>query len=100
MPLLPRLPPKVANPMTRRRIVCLFTLLVATLAAGEDAKKIRFKKTQLDPKFRSEGVCVADFNKDGKLDIGAGFVWYEAPDWKMHLLTDKAPEYDPKGYSN
>lgn len=70
------------------------------VAAAEEGKKVTFKKTQLDPKFRSEGVCVADFNKDGKLDICAGFVWYEAPDWKMHQLTDKTPEYDPKGYSN
>src|SRR5262245_56396790 len=62
--------------------------------------KIHFKKQQLDPKFRSEGVAVGDFNKDGKNDIAAGFVWYEAPDWKMHNLTEKAPEYEPKGYSN
>jgi hypothetical protein len=34
------------------------------------------------------------------MDIAAGFVWYAAPDWKMHLITDKAPEYNPKGYSN
>jgi len=85
--------------MSYRWLVCLL-MLCGTLAAAEEAKKVRFKKTQLDAKFRSEGVCVADFNKDGKLDICAGFVWYEAPDWKMHLLTDKAPEYDPKGYSN
>ncbi len=64
------------------------------------APKVTFKRTQLDAKFRSEGVAVADFNKDGKMDIAAGFVWYEAPDWKMHQLTEKAPEYEPKGYSN
>jgi hypothetical protein len=64
------------------------------------APKVTFKRTQLDGKFRSEGVAVADFNKDGKLDIAAGFVWYEAPEWKMHQLTEKLPEYDPKGYSN
>jgi hypothetical protein len=85
--------------MSYRWLVGLL-MLCCTLAAAEEAKKISFKKTQLDPKFRSEGVCVADFNKDGKLDICAGFVWYEAPSWKMHQMTDKAPEYDPKGYSN
>lgn len=74
-------------------------LLTASLAAAQ-SPKVTFKRTQLDPKFRSEGVAVADFNKDGKQDIAAGFVWYEAPDWKMHQITEKAPEYDPKGYSN
>lgn len=62
--------------------------------------KIRFEKKQLDPVFRSEGVAVGDFNKDGKKDIAAGYVWYEAPDWKMHCVIDKVPAHDPKGYSN
>ena len=34
--------------------------------------------------FRSEGVAVADVNKDGKMDVINGEAWYEAPDWKMH----------------
>jgi hypothetical protein len=86
--------------MTVRMLVAGFALLAALPLAGEEKTKVRFEKKQLDAKFRSEGVCVADFNKDGKLDICAGFVWYEAPDWKMHLMTDKAPEYNPEGYSN
>ena len=81
---------------------CFGFLLLLSIASAIQAQQpaVRFQKTQLDPKFRSEGVAVADFNKDGKLDIAAGFVWYAAPDWKMHLITDKAPEYNPKGYSN
>src|SRR5438270_13586782 len=46
--------------------------------------KITWKKIVIDTTFRSEGVAVADFNKDGKKDIFVGDVWYEAPDWKMH----------------
>jgi FG-GAP-like repeat len=80
--------------------VLLLLCLLTTSAWAEDKPNVRFKKTRIDPIFRSEGACVADFNKDGKFDICAGFVWYEAPDWKMHNLTEKAPEYDPKGYSN
>ena len=64
------------------------------------AGKISFKKTELDRRFRSEGVAVADFNGDGKTDIAAGSVWYEAPDWKMHSILEKPMEYDPMGYSN
>jgi hypothetical protein len=47
---------------------------------------IVWKKTTVDKAFRSEGVAVADVNRDGKLDILAGDVWYEAPDWKMHEI--------------
>lgn len=78
--------------------------VVAALLASPsmaDEKKISFKKTHIDPIFRSEGVAVGDFNKDGNNDIAAGYVWYEAPEWKMHVMIDKAPEYDgAKGYSN
>ena len=76
----------------------LAALPCAALEGAEPAPV--FQRTQLDAKFRSEGVAVGDFNKDGKLDIAAGFVWYEAPNWKLHQITNTAPEYDPKGYSN
>lgn len=62
--------------------------------------KITWKKTTLDRTFRSEGVTVADVNRDGRPDIIAGNVWYEAPDWKMHEIRP-APEFDgATGYSN
>lgn len=67
---------------------------------GKATDQITFKKTQLDAKFRSEGVAVADFNRDGKMDIAAGTVWYEAPSWKMHSIYAKPREYKPKGYSD
>lgn len=54
-------------------------------APAADAK-ITWKKTVLDPKFRSEGVAIADVNKDGKLDVLNGEYWYEAPDWKPHEM--------------
>jgi hypothetical protein len=62
---------------------------------------ITWKKTVIDKVFRSEGVAVADVNKDGKLDILTGEAWYEAPDWKMHEIR-KLGDYGDglKGYSN
>ncbi|MFV1966172.1 MAG: FG-GAP repeat domain-containing protein [Pirellulaceae bacterium] len=89
--------------------VCLRPVTAPAADAG--GKKISFKKAQLDDKFRSEGVAVGDFNRDGKMDIAAGFVWYAAPDWEMHVIAADAPapnsalrgsppHYDPKGYSN
>src|SRR5438105_2180147 len=50
------------------------------------AQAITWKKTVVDRVFRSEGVAIADVNRDGKMDILAGDVWYEAPDWKMHEI--------------
>jgi hypothetical protein len=69
-------------------------------AESPSGKDISFQRKVLDTVFRSEGVAVGDFNKDGKQDIAAGTVWYEAPEWKMRLTGDKAPEYDPLKYSH
>ena len=51
-----------------------------------DPGSISWAKTVLDPKFRAEGVAVADVNKDGKKDVLVGEFWYEAPDWKRHEM--------------
>ena len=71
-------------------------IVVAALAGGAlvsadpvpqaGDKKISWKKTVLDTHFRSEGVAIADVNKDGKLDVLNGEYWYEAPDWKPHEM--------------
>jgi hypothetical protein len=53
---------------------------------SEDDTPVKWKKTVIDTAFRSEGVAIGDINKDGKMDIVAGDVWYEAPDWKMHEI--------------
>jgi FG-GAP-like repeat len=94
-------------------VVASFILSGIVISAfAADAPTIRFKKMQLDAKFRSEGVAVGDFNKDGKMDIAAGFVWYEAPDWKLHTIVKEVPSvnrspalgtplhFAPKNYSN
>jgi hypothetical protein len=67
---------------------------------SDTASKITWKKTVLDPAFRSEGVAVADVNQDGRLDILAGNVWYEAPHWTPREIRP-APAFDgATGYSN
>ncbi len=70
-----------------------FAALPALSAAPEPARttpaaptNITWKKTVLDKVFRSEGVAVADVNKDGKMDVINGEAWYEAPDWKIHPI--------------
>jgi hypothetical protein len=51
--------------------------------------------------FRSEGCGVADFNKDGKLDVVAGSYLYLAPDWKPLFIhpTQSDVKEDGKGYN-
>jgi hypothetical protein len=87
------------NKITRRltMLALVFASFVSAIAA--DSPAIQFKRIDLDSKFRSEGVAVADFNRDGKPDIAAGRVWYEAPDWKMHVIEPPGKDFDPKGYS-
>jgi hypothetical protein len=65
------------------------------------ASKISWKKTVVDKKFWSEGVAIADVNKDGKMDILAGDVWYEAPHWKRHEIRKPKRDYGDgaSGYS-
>jgi FG-GAP-like repeat len=82
------------------------TALVAAAAptptsGGEKPTAVSWKKTVIDGKFRSEGVSVADVNRDGKLDVLVGDAWYEAPSWARHDIR-KAGEYGDglHGYSD
>src|SRR5260370_405074 len=85
-------------------VLSLPALTVLLVQAGAEtsvaADKISWKETVVDKTFRSEGVAIADVNKDGKMDILVGDVWYEAPDWKIHEIRPSPKEgYDPKNYS-
>ena len=96
----------------RTMLACMLTVALGGLAiAADDSPQLRFRKIQLDAKFRSEGVAVADFDRDGKQDVAAGFVWYRAPQFEMHVIAEQPasdggalagtpPHFRPKGYSN
>jgi len=83
----------------RTKLLLLTILFTANTVLAAEAKTISFTKQQLDATFRSEGVAVGDFNKDGNPDVAAGYVWYEAPEWKMHPIVDPLPEFQVKGYA-
>ncbi len=78
-------------------------LIVPALPAGAEDKPapspITWKKTVVDTKFRSEGVAIADVNKDGKMDVLTGEWWFEAPDWKPHAIRPAKEDYR-KGNEN
>lgn len=93
--------------MTKRyRLLGAMVLILAALPALPASEpqaqpktpKITWKKITIDKAFRAEGAAVADVNKDGKLDILTGDVWYEAPDWKMHVIR-KDRVFDLARYS-
>ena len=48
---------------------------------------IAFNVQMIDPGY-SESVAVADFNRDGRLDILSAEYWYEAPDGIEHKDRD------------
>jgi len=84
--------------LSRRLVIAVLIGLLASVAAAV-AENVRFKKIVVDKVFRSEGVATGDVNRDGKRDIFAGDVWYEAPGWKRHELRPVGKYNPQKGYS-
>src|SRR5437016_9081663 len=73
-------------PVLAAAAILAVAVVPAVSADVPPPSKITWKKTILDRKFRSEGVAVADVNKDGKIDVLNGEYWYEAPDWTPHEM--------------
>lgn len=61
---------------------------------------ISFVKKVITTEFISEGGAIADVNKDGKPDILAGPVWYEAPGWVPHPIFTPPKKYVTTDFSN
>ena len=72
-------------------VTILSAILSATAgqSAGGSSRPadIAFNVRMIDPGF-SESVAVADFNKDGRLDILSAEYWYEAPAWTKHRIRE------------
>lgn len=76
----------------KNTILFLFISITCTAQTG-------FKKTVITRDFLSEGVTTADLNKDGKMDIVAGYFWFEAPGWQRHEMAPSRAFAPRKEYS-
>lgn len=75
-------------------------LLSSPTKAADPAPTISFRKVVIDREFRSEGIAVADVNRDGQGDLMAGNLWYEAPVWRPHEIAPVETFDRARGYSN
>lgn len=75
-------------------------LVIMSMTLNLLAEEISWKRVELDSTMRSEGVTTADVNRDGKIDVLAGEVWYEAPDWTMHEIMPVKEYVAGQGYSD
>lgn len=70
----------------------IIAIVAASHLAAHDAPDVRFNKQTISKEFVAEGCTVADFNRDGKLDIAAGrFIWL-GPDFTQQSAY--TPERD------
>ena len=61
-------------------VLSFATLAYGTLGNATVARAAGWERQKLDDTFRAEGATAFDVNKDGKIDVVVGEVWYEAPD--------------------
>ncbi len=64
-----------------RHLIPVIALVLIAAVQGD----LRFTMVQIDGGAAESGA-VADFNKDGKLDIVSAESWYEAPSWAKHPI--------------
>lgn len=80
---------------------CMLALHILLAGSPEKAPEISWVRQAVDAKFRAEGVAVADVDRDGKMDILVGELWYQGPDFKtVHEMQNPGDYGDGMtGYS-
>ena len=70
------------------QLICtlsLFTLLPGSVQSAEPILKWKVVPLAIDA---NEGVDIADFNGDGRLDVSAGRFWYQNPEFRPRPLRN------------
>ena len=75
-------------------IVCL---LLGHLCAFSDEADggAGWRKHTINDQSPFEAAGIADFNRDGKLDVFSGDSWYAAPNWQRHVVRKLPPSPNP-----
>ena len=68
-------------------LLAFVSVLPVTNAQEKAPQWPLFKRHHIDA-GANESAAVADFNRDGRLDIVSGENWFEAPDWKKHRIRE------------
>ena len=70
------------------RVFGLWGLLFLT-ACTQNNGVVSFAIHPIHEDSKFEAAAIADMNNDGKLDIFCGSYWYEAPEWRRHLVRQQ-----------
>src|SRR5215467_6492503 len=80
-------------------IAAASAVVTASLHGAAPAGPVEFVAHDIDANFRGGySVSVADFNKDGKIDVIANslqvpeLAWYENPTWQRHVIVSEMPQ--------
>ena len=87
---------------TGGRIEGQLLIAIAALMQGvavARADELTWRRVLIDATFRSEAVATADVNRDGKIDVLVGDLWYAAPDFEPHEIRKPGVYQFDGGYS-
>jgi len=75
------------NPRITGFVFLLIAFALLTPASGE-INGIAFRRHVINQQSEYSAAAVIDVNRDGKLDIVCGGLWYEAPTWDQHFVRE------------
>jgi len=73
---------------------------IALVIAARDSDKASYTRQVVDPGVYTEGASFGDVNGDGEIDLLAGPLWWEGPDFKMSHRYRPGNAVPAKGYAH